>query len=389
MAIQLKKAGFHNFTIFDKASNIGGTWNENTYPDCGCDIPSGLYSFSFENYPEWDRLWSKQSQILTYQQHCMDKYGLMAHVQLNSMMRECEWNEDQASWTLHIEDVLNGHTYPVTSTYVVMAQGTLHVPQFPNIEGVNRENGESSFQGPSFHTAEWNHSVELEGKRVGVIGSGASAIQLVPEVAKTAKELYVFQRTAPYVQYKSDFPVPKMIKFVFRYVPFSMTIFRYILYIATEVRFPALYANSWMSKWIKWDNIRYLKSVVKDPELQKKLIPPYQLGCKRMLFSSFWYPALIRPNVHVVSDRLVGVCEEGIQVDTSSTGTTGSQERSGQNSTITGLGGDAAEKSTKELIPLDVIVYSTGFQYTRINAPKKHQFDVTGQGGTSLTKVKN
>lgn len=383
MAIKLKKAGYHNFTIFDKSSNIGGTWNENTYPDCGCDVPSGLYSFSFENYPEWDRLWSKQPQILSYQQHCMDKYGLMAHLKLNSMMRACDWNEDGAYWTLQIEESGDGRTYEVISTYVVMAQGTLHVPQFPNIQGVNLQNGQSCFNGSSFHTAEWDHSVGLEGKRVGVIGSGASAIQMVPEVAKVAKELYVFQRTAPYVQYKSDFPVPRIIKLIFRYIPFTMTLFRYTLYLATEIRFPALYANSWMSKLIKADNIRYLKSVVKDPVLREKLIPPYQLGCKRMLFSSFWYPALIRSNVHVITDRLVGVCEEGIKIDTSSSG---SKSSSGSGAGVIGAC-NLDENSTEEVIPLDVIVYSTGFQYTRMNAPKKHQFDVTGQGGTSLTKV--
>jgi cation diffusion facilitator CzcD-associated flavoprotein CzcO len=381
MAIKLKMAGYNNFTIFDKSSNIGGTWNENTYPDCGCDVPSGLYSYSYENYPDWDRVWSKQSQILYYQNHCVKKYNLISHIKLNSMMRACDWDEYTSTWKLQIEEVGkgsdSGKIYEVTSTYVVMAQGTLHVPQFPNIRGVNIQNGDSCFQGKSFHTAEWDHSVNLEGKRVGVIGSGASAIQLVPEVAKVAKELYVFQRTAPYVQYKSDFPIPRVLKYIFRYVPFSMTILRYSLYIATEIRFSALYSNSWMSKWIKWDNIRYLKSIIKDPVLQKKLIPPYQLGCKRMLFSSFWYPALIKPNVHVVTDRLVGVRKEGIVVDTNSTGVTASQNKS-----------DSTDPLSTKLIDLDVIVYSTGFQYTRANAPRKHMFDVTGQQATSLTKVK-
>jgi len=387
MGIKLKMAGHNNFTIFDKSAGVGGTWFENTYPDCGCDIPSGLYSFSFENYPDWDRVWSKQPQILKYQQHCVNKYGLMPHIKLNSMMRACDWDEKSATWTLQIEDVgkhgdadadegRGGSVYKVTSTYVVMAQGTLHVPQFPNVSGVNVQNGESCFKGDSFHSAEWNHSVDLSGKRVGVIGSGASAIQLVPEVAKVAKELHVFQRTAPYVQYKTDFALPGFVKYIFRYVPFAMTVFRYSLYIATEIRFPALFSNSWMSKWIKWDNIRYLKQVVKDPKMQEKLIPPYELGCKRMLFSSFWYPALIKPNVHVVQDRIVGVSEEGIVVDPKTTGTTGSQEAQSSSS---------AASSTK-VIDLDVIVYSTGFQYTRVNAPRKHQFDVTGQRGTSLTK---
>jgi cation diffusion facilitator CzcD-associated flavoprotein CzcO len=276
-----------------------------------------------------------------------------------------------------------------------MAQGTLHVPQFPNINGVNVQNGDSCFRGASFHTAEWDSSVSLEGKRVGVIGSGASAIQLVPEVAKVAKELYVFQRTAPYVQYKSDFPIPGCMKFIFRYVPFAMTLLRYSLYIATEIRFTALYSNSWMSKWIKWDNLRYMRGIVKDPALRAQLTPPYQLGCKRMLFSSLWYPALIRPNVHVVTDRLVGVCEEGIRVHTASAGTIASQAHSGTSSgSGSGSGGskgcqEQEQEQDIKLIDLDVIVYSTGFQYTRLNAPRKHQFDVTGQGGSSLTKVRH
>jgi cation diffusion facilitator CzcD-associated flavoprotein CzcO len=379
MAVKLKKAGYHNFTIFDKSSNIGGTWNENTYPDCGCDISSGLYSYSYENYPDWDRVWSKQPQILKYQQHCMDKYGLMAHLKLNSMMRSCDWNEDRCLWTLQIEE--GGRRYEVTSTYVMMAQGTLHVPQFPNLRGVNVQNGDSCFRGSSFHTAEWDHSVSLEGKRVGVIGSGASAIQLVPEVAKVAKELYVFQRTAPYVQYKSDFSIPGFLKFVFRYVPFSMTILRYSLYIAIEIRFSALYSNSWMNKWIKWDNIRYMKSIVKDAEMRKQLTPPYQLGCKRMLFSDFWYPALVRPNVHLVTDRLVGVTEGGIEVASSVGDTSGAQEEQQERHS------KEQREGSSRVIDLDVLVYSTGFQYTRAHAPRKHQFDVTGQHATSLTKV--
>ena len=376
MAINLKKAGHDNFTIFEKSAGIGGTWRHNTYPDCGCDVPSGLYSFSFEDYPEWDRMWSKQSQILEYQEHCVEKYGLTPHVKLKSMMRSCVWNEDSATWTLHIEELDSGREYDVTSTYVVMANGTLHVPQFPNVKGVNVENGESKFRGDSFHTAEWDHSVKLEGKRVGVIGSGASAIQMVPEVAKVAKELYVFQRTAPYVQYKNDFEVPRFLKFIFRHVPFAMKFLRYTIYLATEMRFPALYSKSWLSKWIKWDNLRYMKSVVKDPEMQKQLTPPYELGCKRMLFSDYWYPALVRPNVHVVTDRIVGVCEDGIEVDTASTGITNSQLYTG----------NSDGESTK-VLELDVIVYSTGFQYTRLHAPKKHQFDVTGTNSTSFTKV--
>jgi cation diffusion facilitator CzcD-associated flavoprotein CzcO len=216
-----------------------------------------------------------------------------------------------------------------------------------------------------------------------VIGSGASAIQIVPEIAKDVKELYVFQRTAPYVFYKTDFEFPSFVKSIFRCFPFLLRLARWGIFIATEARFPGLYANSLFNWWMKADSLRYMRSIVKDKDLQKKITPNYAIGCKRMLFSSLWYPALTKSNVHIVTNPLIGVNNRGIEVKNEEgnavPGTYVAGGLKGSNSSSSN-----SRTSGSSIIDLDIIVYATGFQLTRENAPEKYAFEVIGKDGVSL-----
>jgi cation diffusion facilitator CzcD-associated flavoprotein CzcO len=405
MGIKLLQAGYHNFTIYEKSGEtvhifpsnstrypqtISGGPGQKTvshylslssfclylvsaYPDCGCDVPSPLYSYSFELYPDWDRMWAKQPQILKYMEHVVKKYDLESHLQFKTTMTASVWNEQDNNWKLTLSSPSRGQESEVFVDYLILAVGSLHIPQFPSIKGLSTVDGSSPFLGQSFHAAQWNHSVSLQNKRVGVIGCGASAIQLIPEIASRVKDLYIFQRTPPHVFPKTDFEFPELVKSLFRAVPFLMTLTRWCIFLATELRFGGLYEGSLFNHWMRIDSLRYLKSIVKSPELREKVIPKYTIGCKRMLFSSRWYPTLIRDNVHVINDRLVEVNETGITV----------QEEipipvpaSAPCSTV----------SSNKNIPLDVIVYATGFQLTRDQAPKQYHFEVTGKGGASLNE---
>jgi cation diffusion facilitator CzcD-associated flavoprotein CzcO len=369
MGVKLLKAGHKNFTIFEKADGVGGTWRDNTYPDCGCDVPSMLYSLSFELYPEWDRMWAKQSQILEYIEFIVDKYGLREHIELSTMVKRAVWNNDNCKW--EVATICRQITKVVDSDYIVMANGTLHVPAFPAIKGVSTVDGKSEFQGESFHAAQWNHKYSYKNKRVGVIGTGASAIQLVPEIAKDVKELYVFQRTPSWIFYKTDFVIPSCVKSLFRIFPCLMRLFRYAIYIGTEARFGGLYHNSFFNWWMRVDALRYIRQSVADPELREKVTPNYVMGCKRMLFSSHWYPAICRDNVYVITERIAGVTRDGVAVykeDAVSSGTASS---------------NAQGTST---IDLDLIVYATGFSITREDIPEQFAFEVIGRDGASLSK---
>lgn len=195
MAIQLKKAGRHDFVLLERAAEIGGTWRDNHYPGAACDVPSHLYSFSFEPNPNWTRYYSRQAEILDYMRHCAAKYDLAPHVQVNSELVEARWDELQQHWHLTIA---NGRR--LTTRVLISGVGGLSRPALPNVKGLDQ------FQGTMFHSAEWNHDYDLRGKRVAVIGTGASAIQFVPEVAKVAGEVVLFQRTPPWIIPKFDGP---------------------------------------------------------------------------------------------------------------------------------------------------------------------------------------
>ncbi|MFD0854722.1 flavin-containing monooxygenase, partial [Actinomadura adrarensis] len=225
MAIQLKRNGFDDFVILEKSEALGGTWHDNTYPGCACDVPSHMYSFSFELNPGWTRMFAPQPEIRDYMERTADKYGIRKHIRFGTAVDMLEWDEDGREWRVTTAD---GEV--LTAKAVVSGVGALHIPSFPDLPGIEK------FQGTAFHSAEWDHSYDFTGKRVAVIGTGASAIQFVPKLAEQAGELTVFQRTPPWIQPKPDFEFPKPARAMFKTMPGTTRAFRNAIYWTLEAR---------------------------------------------------------------------------------------------------------------------------------------------------------
>ncbi|MFF3441474.1 flavin-containing monooxygenase [Streptosporangium sp. NPDC002721] len=339
MAIQLEKAGVRSYTIFEKGDNVGGTWRDNTYPGAGCDIPSHLYSFSFERYSSWTRRYAAQPEILSYLEGCADKYGLRPHLRLNTAVTSATFDESLGKWRVRTAD--EEELFDV----VVSAVGQLNRPQLPDIPGM------SAFDGASFHSARWDHSVDLAGRRVAVIGNGSSAAQFIPKVAEVAGHLDVFQRTPNWVIPKPEAAFGPRMRTAFRLVPFLQRVYREWSYrYAEHTLYPAL-AGGWTKDLLPKHALEHLRAQVPDPLLRAKLTPDYPLGCKRVVVDSGFYPALTRPDVDVVTDRIVQILPEGVE-------------------TAAGL---------REA---DVIVYATGFETSGFLS----SIEVTGREGRHLAE---
>ena len=295
MAIQLQKAGRHSFMLLEKAEEVGGTWRENTYPGCACDVPSHLYSFSFEPNPDWSRMYSPQPEIQRYIRHCTEKYGLRPYIRFNTEMKRCEFDSASALWHVH-----TGSGEVITARYLVSGMGPLHKPVYPKGAGLE------TFEGKSFHSAHWDHDYELTGKRVAVIGTGASAIQFVPQIAGKVEELHLFQRTPPWVLPKADRDMKPWEKKLFKALPFLQRLFRSQIYLRMESRALGFTVNPKLMNKIAEMGRKYIASQIDDPALREKLTPDYMPGCKRLLISNDYYAALNRANVTVETD---GVAE--------------------------------------------------------------------------------
>jgi cation diffusion facilitator CzcD-associated flavoprotein CzcO len=301
MGIQLKKAGFHNFVILEKNDDLGGTWRDNHYPGCACDVPSHMYSFSFELNPDWSRMFAPQEEIWDYLRRCADKYGVTAHIRYGSAVERMEWDDDVRRW--HVMTA-SGDEY--TAHAVVSGSGGLHVPSIPEIPGAGR------FAGPAFHSAQWDHSCDLSGKRVAVIGTGASAIQFIPEIAKQAGRVHVFQRTPPWVEPRPDFAMPPAVRATFRAAPPATRAFRDGLYWYLEARGAGFAVHPRLLAPLQRLAQRQIERQIDDPVLRAKVTPGYTVGCKRLLLSSDYYPALTRPNVDVITDHITGITQTGL-----------------------------------------------------------------------------
>lgn len=289
MGIALRKAGRHDFIILEKAADIGGTWRDNHYPGAACDVPSNMYSFSFEQNPDWSRSYSEQPEILAYMKRCADKHGLMPHVHVNSELREARWNADTQRWQLTLADGRQ-----LTTQFLVSGIGGLSRPALPRVRGLEQ------FKGEMFHSAEWNHGVDLTGKRVAVIGTGASAIQFVPQIVPKVGKLVLFQRTPPWLIPKVDVSVDARVQSLFRKLPLAQRLTRNGIYWISEA-FGLGFVHPRLMGGIEKLARFHLASQVKDPVLREKLTPDYTIGCKRVLFSNSYYPALTQPNVEVVA----------------------------------------------------------------------------------------
>ena len=339
-AVQLINAGIHSFTIFERADEIGGTWRDNTYPGCACDVPSHVYSLSFEQNPNWSRRYAPSQEIQEYLLSVVDKWKLREHMRLNTEIVEARFDEEFGTWTLTTD---GGDTF--TARMVISGVGGLVDPSYPDIEGMG------DFEGDVMHTARWNHEVDLGGKRVAVIGTGASAVQVVPTVASMVAMLSVFQRTPAWVVPKLDRLYPRWLRRFLGRFPFFLRASRLVKYWLSELRGPIVFLDSKIlanigTRVSMWN----LRQQVRDPELQKKLTPDFQFGCKRVLVSDDYWATFERENVDLVTDPIKGIERTGIR-------------------TLDGA-----------LHEADVIVLATGFKLGLATAP----FPVIGLGGRTL-----
>ena len=342
MGIALKQAGYDDFIILDKEDDLGGTWRDNQYPGCACDVPSPLYSFSFELNPDWSRLFAPQREIWAYLRGCARKYGLEAHIRYGSVVEQMQWDEDERRWD--VQTVEHGELGSWRPRAVVSAAGALHLPAYPDIPGAER------FAGTSFHSARWDQSCDLAGKRVAVIGTGASAIQFVPEIAKQAAQLTVFQRTPPWIHPRPDAPIPARMRTAFRKAPVAARALRDAIYLGLEARAMGFAISPKLMAPLEAVARRHLASQITDPALRAQLTPDYTIGCKRILLSSDYYPALQQPNVSLVTEGITGITEAGVTT------------------------ADGEEHKA------DVIIYATGFKVIE----SVTSLNVTGRDGRKL-----
>jgi cation diffusion facilitator CzcD-associated flavoprotein CzcO len=337
--IELRRAGIEDFVILEKADRVGGTWRDNHYPGAACDIPSHLYSYSFEPNPTWSRAYSGQPEILAYLEHCADAYGLRPHLRFGAMVERAVFDEASATWTVSVR---GGPIWVARA--LILGNGALHLPAFPAIPGRER------FLGKTFHSARWDHDYPLDGKRVAVIGTGASTIQFVPQIAPRAAQLSVFQRTPPWIVPKADRPIGAREQWMFEHVPGAHWLRRSGLYWLLEARVLGFAFAPKLNQLVERLVRHNLARSVPDPTLRAKLTPSYRLGCKRVLISNDYYPALARPNVSLVTDGITAIEPTGIRTH------------------------DGA------LHEIDAIIYGTGFQV----ADYLSAMQIVGTGGREL-----
>jgi cation diffusion facilitator CzcD-associated flavoprotein CzcO len=339
MAIRLKAAGYHDITIFEKAGDVGGCWRDNTYPGAACDVPSHLYSFSFEPKTDWSRRFAPQAEILQYLRDTADKYDLRRHIRFHTEVSTATFDEVAGSWHIELSDGTS-HDADV----LIAAAGQLNRPAYPRIPGID------AFAGELFHSARWNHDYSLAGKKVAVIGTGASAIQFVPQIAPRVAELKLFQRDAAHVIPKPDYAYPRLARQAFRKIPGLQRLSRWATYWQLEPRAAAFTRFPQLMAPIKARFHRYLRKQVADKALRDKLTPNDPIGCKRILISNDYYGALVRPNVDVVT------------------------------SGVTEIGSNGLVTADGEFHEVDAIILGTGFQATDLLAP----MHITGRDGLVL-----
>lgn len=301
MAVKLLAAGQPDFVLLEKADGVGGTWRENTYPGCACDVTSMMYSYSFAPNRAWSRMYATQPEILDYIQRVVKDHDLEPHIRFNSEAVSYEFDESADRW--HVRTRSGEEYHP---RIVVLAHGALHVPNVPDFPGAER------FKGPVFHSARWDHSVDLRGKRIVVIGTGSSAAQFVPEIARTAAHVDVFQRTAHWVLPKADRPLRRAEHRLFKALPVTQWLYRLVAYWTHEV--PVLgFMNPRLLNVLEAAALRTLEKQVPDPELRARLTPDYRIGCKRILLTNDWFPALQRPNVELTTAAVEEFTEDGVR----------------------------------------------------------------------------
>jgi cation diffusion facilitator CzcD-associated flavoprotein CzcO len=338
MAIRLKRAGITDFLIFERAEDLGGTWRDNIYPGCGCDVESPLYSFSFALNPNWTRLFASQREIWAYLRQCARRFGIQPHICWGHAVTGARWDDAARHW--HITTAKGAFS----ATFLILGAGPLSEPSLPEIAGLDR------FAGTVFHSARWDDTYDLSGKRVAVIGTGASAIQIVPRIQPVVRQLHLFQRTPPWIVPRLDRAISARQRALFRALPIIQRAQRARIYWQREMLAFGMVYRPQMLKQGEHLARKHLESQVADPTLRAKLTPDYALGCKRILPSDDFYPALTQPNVELVTDRVREISKAGL------------------------VTADGAERA------VDAIIFATGFHVT--DTP--YAAMVRGRGGRSL-----
>lgn len=337
-AVRLRREGVTDFVVLERAGAVGGTWRDNSYPGCACDVPSHLYSFSFAPNPDWPRTFSGQEHIWDYLERVADTFRLRPHIRLDTEVLKLTWDAEELHWLIETS------TGKLTADVVVSATGPLSDPKTPDIPGLD------TFPGKVFHSARWDHDYDLRGKRVAMVGTGASAIQIVPEIQRDVQRLTLFQRTPPWVLPRADRAISGVERWLHRQLPFTTQARRGILWGIRELQVQAFTKRPDELGLIERIAKRNMERSVKDPALRAKLTPTYRIGCKRILLSNAYYPALAKPNVDVVASGLSEV----------------------RGSTVVAADGTEAE--------VDAIVFGTGFHVTDMPIAER----VVGAEGQTL-----
>jgi cation diffusion facilitator CzcD-associated flavoprotein CzcO len=339
MAMALKDAGIGDFVVLERAGDLGGTWRDNTYPGCACDIPSVLYSWSAEQNPRWTRAFAGQREIWDYMREVVERHGLHEHLRFDHEVASMRWDETQQRWRIET----NRGT--LTAEIAISAVGALADPKIPQLEGLER------FRGTVFHSARWDHALELDGREVAVIGTGASAIQFVPRIQPDVKRLHLFQRTPPWVLPRANPDIPERWRKRFARHPKLLRTARKAVFSVLE-SVHVMFTHPRLTRLSEWRARRHIAQQVPDAALRDRLTPSYRLGCKRILGSNEWYPAICSPNVEIVTDGIREVTAGGIVDD----------------------------KGIEH--PADTIIFGTGFEVT--DPPISHR--VTGRDGDTLAE---
>jgi cation diffusion facilitator CzcD-associated flavoprotein CzcO len=339
-AVKLKEAGIDDFVILERASGLGGTWRDNTYPGCACDVQSHLYSFSFAPNPGWSRLYAPQAEILAYLEACAERYGLRPHLRFDAEVIEARYDEAGARWVVKTRGGQRFH-----ARAVIAGMGGLSNPSIPELPG--------TFEGPAFHSARWDHSVCLEGKRVAVVGSAASAVQLVPAIAPTVARLDLYQRTPSWVLPKADRPLAAWERRLFAAWPWTQRLARALISALLEIRVLVFTRLTALMALVAWQVRKAIDRSISDARRRALVTPHYTPGCKRLLLSNDWYPALARRNVEVIDTPIRELARHGVVT---------------------------ADGTLREV---DVIVYATGFKVQE-PVPRGTFF---GVGGVDLVEA--
>jgi cation diffusion facilitator CzcD-associated flavoprotein CzcO len=336
----LRRAGYGDVTVFERGERVGGVWHHNTYPGAACDVPSHLYEFSFAPNPRWSRRYAPQAEIQAYLEDVARRFGVMDQIRTGTEVQSARWDSERDRW------VLETSAGPHEADVVLTACGQLSVPSVPPIPGLD------TFAGPAFHTAQWRHDVDLAGKRVAVIGTGCSAIQVVPAIQPKVAQVDVYQRSPGWTFPKMDFEYSERAKRLFERFPVLQRLDRAAVFAFMELGAAGMTRHRLFLAPFRIAGRRQINRVINDPELRRKVTPTDEVGCKRVMLTDEWYPALLQPNVELITDRIAEVTPEGIRTE------------------------DGVER------PADVLVLGTGFKTHGFVAP----MEVVGEGGRTLAE---